>query len=206
VGETLIIIFSGVVALSTVVYALLTWRLVAETRKLREAQFEPNVLVYVQPKEDLISWLDIIVENTGLGPAYDVRLTIKPDIERPSGDALGGMGWFTKGISLLAPRYQLRQGYTFMVHDTEQKLSVPRTVTVTYRNSGGKERVAEYVIDLSEMKGLRQNGTPPAYASAKSLEKLAKAVERMSSDLSKIRVITKTAAEERAEAEEWGKD
>ena len=37
-SEILIIAFTGVVALSTVAYALLTWRLVSETQKLRRAR------------------------------------------------------------------------------------------------------------------------------------------------------------------------
>ena len=38
----LTIFFSGVVAASTVVYAVLTWKLVSETRKMREVQTEPK--------------------------------------------------------------------------------------------------------------------------------------------------------------------
>jgi hypothetical protein len=46
--DVLLLVFSGVVALSTVVYAVLTWKLVAETRKMREAQTEPKVSVFVE--------------------------------------------------------------------------------------------------------------------------------------------------------------
>jgi hypothetical protein len=35
--EILTVIFSGVVASATVVYAILTWKLVSETRRMREA-------------------------------------------------------------------------------------------------------------------------------------------------------------------------
>ena len=41
-SEILIIAFTGVVALSTVAYALLTWRLVSETQKLRSARGDPQ--------------------------------------------------------------------------------------------------------------------------------------------------------------------
>lgn len=37
--------FSAVVAITTVVYAILTWRLVSETRKMRVAQTEPREYV-----------------------------------------------------------------------------------------------------------------------------------------------------------------
>ncbi|PNR89319.1 hypothetical protein X925_03280 [Petrotoga sp. 9T1HF07.CasAA.8.2] len=37
----LAVVFSALVAIATIVYAKLTWSLVAETRKMREAQIEP---------------------------------------------------------------------------------------------------------------------------------------------------------------------
>jgi hypothetical protein len=37
------LLFSGVVAVSTFFYAILTWKLVSETRKMREAQTEPKI-------------------------------------------------------------------------------------------------------------------------------------------------------------------
>ena len=50
-GGTLTVIFSFIVAISTVVYAILTWKLTSETTKMREAQTTPNVLVTVEPED-----------------------------------------------------------------------------------------------------------------------------------------------------------
>lgn len=44
-GEILIIVFTDVVAASTIAYAVLTWRLVAETRRMQEIQTEPGLSV-----------------------------------------------------------------------------------------------------------------------------------------------------------------
>jgi hypothetical protein len=41
------LLFSGVVAVSTFFYAILTWQLVSETRKTREAQTEPKIEVRI---------------------------------------------------------------------------------------------------------------------------------------------------------------
>jgi hypothetical protein len=41
------LLFSGVVAVSTLIYAILTWQLVSETRKTREAQTEPKIEVRI---------------------------------------------------------------------------------------------------------------------------------------------------------------
>ena len=49
--EHWIVIFTGAVAFATVAYVFLTWRLVSETQKLRRAQTEPRVSVYVELNE-----------------------------------------------------------------------------------------------------------------------------------------------------------
>ena len=52
------VIFSGLVAFSTIIYAFLTWSLVLETRKMREAQTEPNIIITIQPSEEWINFID----------------------------------------------------------------------------------------------------------------------------------------------------
>jgi hypothetical protein len=55
------LVFAGVVAISTIIYALLTWKLVNETSKLREFQTEPRIF--------------------GHGPAYTIAFEIFPDFK-----------------------------------------------------------------------------------------------------------------------------
>lgn len=50
-----LVLFSLVVTGATVFYAILTSRLVSETRKMREAQTEPNVSVNISSKEEMHS-------------------------------------------------------------------------------------------------------------------------------------------------------
>jgi len=48
------VLFSGLVALATVVYVVLTWKLVSETKKMRKVQTEPKICVFIQPREEYI--------------------------------------------------------------------------------------------------------------------------------------------------------
>ena len=75
------VIFTAVVAIATGVYAILTWRLVSETRKMREAQTEPKVSAIIQPKEEWLNFIDLVVQNVGLGPAYNINFQVNPDFE-----------------------------------------------------------------------------------------------------------------------------
>jgi hypothetical protein len=45
------VLFSAAVTVATVVYAILTWKLVRETMLLREAQTEPRIEITAQPFE-----------------------------------------------------------------------------------------------------------------------------------------------------------
>jgi flagellar basal body-associated protein FliL len=55
----LIVIFTAVVTLSTVVYAILTAMLAVETKKMRQVQTEPKIEVVLRPREEIINIVNI---------------------------------------------------------------------------------------------------------------------------------------------------
>jgi hypothetical protein len=55
--------FSGIVALSTVVYAILTWSLVAETRRMRRAQSDARVGIELVENSWSLGLVDLVVRN-----------------------------------------------------------------------------------------------------------------------------------------------
>jgi hypothetical protein len=82
------IIFSAVVAIATMVYAILTWRLVSETRKMREVQTEPKISITIQPREAWINFIDMVIQNIGLGTAYNIKFKVNTDFEYKKGNFL----------------------------------------------------------------------------------------------------------------------
>lgn len=50
------VIFSCLVAIATVMYAILTWKLVSETKQMRINQIKPSISVIVQPVERWIGF------------------------------------------------------------------------------------------------------------------------------------------------------
>lgn len=60
------VLFSAAVTVATVVYAILTWKLVTETKLLREAQTEPRIEITAQPFETAFNLLRFHIRNTGL--------------------------------------------------------------------------------------------------------------------------------------------
>ncbi|MGZ7180283.1 MAG: hypothetical protein ACXVIB_05720, partial [Halobacteriota archaeon] len=74
------VVFSGLVAISTVAYAILTWRLVSETKRMREVQTEPNISISIQQAGRWGNELEMIIQNIGSGEAFDVTFEVETDL------------------------------------------------------------------------------------------------------------------------------
>jgi len=115
------VIFSFIVAISTVVYAILTWRLVSETRKMREAQTEPKIFITIQPREEWINFIDMIIQNIGLGPAYDIQFKVEPDFKITKSRSLSEIGFIKNGLKYLAPNQKIKFFLTNLAENFEEK-------------------------------------------------------------------------------------
>ncbi|MCW3136602.1 MAG: hypothetical protein N2V77_06680, partial [Canidatus Methanoxibalbensis ujae] len=76
----------------------------------------------------------------------------------------------------LAPNQRIRFFLTSLAEDSERKIQRPFEIKVTYRNAIGKIYEDTYLIDFSELIGLRQLGEPPLYKIAKSIEKIEREI------------------------------
>jgi len=150
-------IFSIVVGASTVAYAYLTGKLVSETRKMREAQTEPEISIIIEPRELDMNWIDIIIENTGLGIAKDITFQVEPDFEYMKDRFLSQKGFIKNGVKSLPPKGKRKYFLTGMGtgKEFEKKIKTSFLIKVSYQNSTRtKSYKQEYAIDFSELEGL----------------------------------------------------
>jgi hypothetical protein len=168
----LTLIFSSIVAISTAVYAILTWRLVTETKEMRKAQTEPKVSIHMQPDESTRGIFYLIIENIGMGPAYNITFKLDNDIERAPGYFLSKNGFFEKGISFLPPHQRYSILFTTWLVDYENKINSEANIEVKYRDCSGFEYSDHYSIDLSLFKDLIRSANSSQDAIAKSLENI----------------------------------
>jgi hypothetical protein len=147
--EEVSLLFSAVVAISTLIYAVLTWRLVSETRTLRKVQTEPRLSIYVTPNERSSYLKDLVIKNIGYGPAYDLSFSLKEDFTLYNGKKLSEVGIINKGIKYLAPN----QKYEFFLTNPSEKFkelcSHPLSISVKYSNMSSEEYKEEFLIDFS---------------------------------------------------------
>ncbi|MCD4769666.1 MAG: hypothetical protein K8R35_05810 [Bacteroidales bacterium] len=186
------VIFSAVVAFATVIYAILTWKLVSETRKIREAQTEPKVSITIQQREEWINLVDMVIQNIALGPAYNIKFEVNPDFEYTKGEFLSELGFMKYGLKYLAPNQNLQFFLTSMIENFEDKTKNHFEIKVIYQNTFNKTYEDVYLIFFSQLIGLSQLGEPPLYKIAKNIESIQKDIHHLSTGFHRMKVIRNT--------------
>ena len=202
----LTVVFTGVVTISTVAYALLTWKLVSETRKMRQVQTEPRIEIALKSLDFAINIARLHVRNIGLGPAINVkfgpRVVAGGDAARVLLEEFTRTNFFKVGLKYLGPSQELHSGYTQMIHDTEAKVQSVLVFDLEYKGATGKKYKDQITIDMSEQKGAYQLGTPNLYSIAQSLKKIQEEFSHVISGFKKINADIYTAEDRAREDEE----
>lgn len=177
---------SGVVALGTIFSGLVARQSVVEARKLRQMQDEPRIVVTLWQTSLGSRFLNMWVENTGTGIAYDVKLTSSVDIQFANPNYLNGgaerlsdAGVFASGIPCFPAGHQL----AFYIGEMSQMCDngySQFTVTATYRNSRKVPCSQAFPLNINSQDGMFQLKTEP-------LDEIARSLDRMNNTLSKMR-------------------
>jgi len=200
------VIFSSVVAIATAIYAILTWRLVSETRKLREIQSNPKLSITIKPREEWISLIDMIIINIGAGPALEIRFTLKEDFEYRKNKFLSQLNLIKNGLDYLAPKQKVQFFLTSMIEKFQDKIEKPILIQVTYKNAQGNQFFEEFIIDFSTLVGLSQLGEPSINKIAKNVEEIQKDIHKIGSGWNRMKVIAYTKEDIDKENEEYLKE
>ena len=78
------LIFTALVAICTLIYAILTSRLVKETRLSREFHLESHIISYLANSETTPDCVSLIVKNIGNGIARNVKFDVIKYIDYPN--------------------------------------------------------------------------------------------------------------------------
>jgi hypothetical protein len=151
----------AILAITTIVYAIITGRMLYQTKKMRESQTEPQVFINVQPAERARFLKNIVIQNIGPGPAYDLRFKIEPDIILRTGKNLSEINLMKKGFKYLAPNQKLECLITRPVEEPKDGKEVLNEMTVAYRNRANKSYEEKFVLDFTEHYGLLYTNDDP---------------------------------------------
>jgi|GEM_PF-723813 len=194
VNSSLMLLFTGLVAIATIAYAILTNSLVSETQQMKEIQHLPQITISVQTRAEWINFIDMQIKNTGFGPAYNISFNVLEDFVYDKNQKLSDLSLIKNGLKYLGPNQKIQFFLTSFAEDTELKKK-PFKIKVNYKDFLGRIKDETFEIDLNELMGLRQLGEPPLYKISKSMETLTTAVNHLSMDFHKLKVIRYTKAE-----------
>ena len=198
--------FALVVAAATVFYALLTSRLVEETRLMRKAHTLPHVAARVEPHPEFLHAAMLIIENRGAGPAHCVTLSVQPDFQLRPGTQLSSVGLFKYGIRYLAAGQSISMFLTSLIGEGAEiekpdgRFAV--TINAKYQDAFGDEHNHSFPLDFLHIVGLTHIGTPAIRSIADDLTKLRENLGHFVTGFRRLHVETFDARDRREEASE----
>lgn len=186
----LTVLFTAVVTISTVVYSILTGKLVSETTKMRQVQTEPKIEITIEPFDFAINIVRLHVRNIGIGPAMNVTFNMKiisgGQIAQTLIDEFTKANFLKIGLKYFGPGQERYSHYTQLTQQYNEKIESVLVVETSYQSTTGVNYIEQSIIDMSELKGAYQLGTPNLYSIAKSLEKIQQDISNIVSGHKKI--------------------
>lgn len=197
----LTVVFTIVVAIATVVYAYLTWKLVEETIRLREVQTEPKISISLKSREEWLNFINLEIKNIGQGPAHNLTFAIKPkDYIYLKNHKLSDLGVIKNGINYFSPNQSYSTFFANMIDDGQMQSRFE--IIVKYKGGSGKEYSEVFHLEFSEFENISQLGKPPIYKISENLEKIQGDLNKLSSGFNKMRVIRYTTDDIKREEKE----
>lgn len=170
------LVASGVVAIGTIFAGLVARQSVVEARKLRQMQDEPHIVVTLWQASIGGSYLDLWVENTGTGTAYDLRLKVDLPIKISKDKYLSDVGVFAHGIPCFPAGHKLAF-YVGEVSKMHQDGSPNFTISATYRNSRRVPYNEAFPLNVDSQDGMFQLKATPLDQIARSLAQVSNTLQ-----------------------------
>jgi len=179
-NNTLTLIFSGTVAVCTIVYSFLTIRLVRETRLSRELHLEAFMIAYLVNSETSPDIVSLIIKNIGNGVARNLRFKIIKDIDYPNGSPLAEIGIFNKNLDFFPPNNMNKYILLSLAVDYENMSKDYIEFDITYDDAIKSNKSQKFKLEFKELEGLGKLNPPETYIGMISyrLEKIEKILDK----------------------------
>lgn len=171
-----------------------------EMKIAREQDTAPHIIVYfdVEPNS---SFIFLVIKNVGHSIAEDIHIKTTPSLRNSSGEAIGKISIFTKGIKSLSPNTELRTFFDSgpTLFKKQENLDIPLTYNVEVdfsrtdvssslqTASTAKRLTLKTVIDLEAFKELTYLGRKGMNELVKETTKAADKLRNIDSKLSAIK-------------------
>jgi hypothetical protein len=180
------LIFSGIVMLSTIVYAMLTWKLVKETKQMRISQYEPYIMFYLSKGETDTHLIFLNIINIGQGVGRNVTFEIIEDPmlkEAP----ITSLSFFTKGVKYFPPKKEYRHYLgSWQGMEKEDILSLNTIIKVCYEDIFKKKKEEVFSLSFSDIEIDAKFTPPETYIGmiGYNLKKIEESIGKLNSTIS----------------------
>ena len=162
----------------------------------------PYVLLSLEPSPVSFRFLDLVIENSGAGPAFDVGIQVDPPLRRAKespGHEIAHAHLFQEAIPMLPPRYRLRTFLDSVVdRNGAEGSGLPNThmVTIEYHDGRGNRWREQSVLDMTIYEGLLFREEYGVHHAAEALREIKDLLKRSKTlQQSPIEVAVETRAE-----------
>ena len=178
-------------SISTIVLVMLTGWYTYLTFKMLRSTNQPKIVVRLQSNEvHLECLINIIVENIGTGPAWDIKL--KPNFPSTSelfNLPLENIGFVKHGIAYLGSGQTKESFLTSIIGKFEKQKENPVKVDVTFKDSTGRPHEGSFFLNFHEFDGTATAGLGNSahylQEISETLKGTKKSIDRKLSELSK---------------------
>lgn len=195
----ILVVFSAVVAFSTIMSGLLALRLLKQMKDTNSNHGEPRIDVTYRPRDEWVSGINLVVKNIGPGSAHDIKFNVKPISEAPITrqliKTLEKSGFIRNGLEYLSPAQEVGTYFTNINENTEEKVKAKLKVSVSYKNDKGREYINKYLIDLAELEGTHSVNAPPMHKIADNIESIHKELSQITSGFRRLKMDVYTEAD-----------
>jgi hypothetical protein len=166
--------------LLTSINVIIASYLATEAKKLREAETDPEIAIYLDKNEVIEGVYDIVVRNIGNGPAYNITFIFDQNselIQQSQFRKLHELGFF-QGVEYMAPK----QEYRVMFGGAELFKDPPferLLIKVEYKRKDNKKFTGSFFVDPSDYWGT-------IYMSKKTITQIHDRLKDIKDEISKI--------------------
>ena len=123
----------------TAYYAWVTKKMLDDNRQMRIDTQKPVIAVYAAVYDNPFRCVGLVLQNTGVGAAWDVEFTLDRSVKIGHNRTLESVR-FLDGLDHIPPKYERRESLCEHADDEYKKLMKKQVaITVTYKDSMGNE-------------------------------------------------------------------
>jgi hypothetical protein len=148
-------VFGAIVAISTVITCIASFSLIKETRQMRYAQAEPQIIPYFKNGDWEVNLFYLVITNVGQGVAYNVQFEIVKEfeIEEEARIKLSKCGIINTGVKYFPAKMKHEYFMGTFVYNHKKILDSVVELKISYNDVFGSRKQETYILPLKELEG-----------------------------------------------------